>query len=215
MPKMIGYPLECFEAINKALADESDRARVLLVAGWIDEFLKVKLMNEYSKGNSRAREQLFSANGPFATFSGKVNAAFCAGWIDQDVYHDIEIIRKLRNECAHSINPVSLEDEKFREMVEKLRVPRRQYFDWGKFWIVSTGNSFVFYPDAERPADTQDKLHVPGKLTFKLACSAILGVLAANLEIPFMTDDPDTAAIIKLPAHMVLPKDLSDAELAD
>lgn len=94
MAKMAGYPLECFEAITKVLAEESDRARILLVAGWIDEFLKVKLMNEYSKGNSRAREQLFSANGPFATFSGKANAAFCAGWIDPDVYHDIQIIQK-------------------------------------------------------------------------------------------------------------------------
>ena len=66
------------KVFNTTLADESDRASVILAASWIDKFLEAKLRNEISKGNAKARKTLFSLNGPFVTFSGKLNAAFCA-----------------------------------------------------------------------------------------------------------------------------------------
>ena len=105
--KIYALPLGCFVAFNASLSDESDRGRVIVTASWIDLLIKVKLMNEFSKGNAEARKSLFSGSGSFATFSAKVNAAFCAGWIDDDVYHDIQVIKKLRKrlrpQCGKSI----------------------------------------------------------------------------------------------------------------
>lgn len=102
-------------------------------------------------------------------------------------------------------------------MVEKFRVPHRQYFDWGKIRVVSTGKSIIFYRDGdgERPADAKEDLHIPGSVKFRMAGSLILGVLAANLKIPFMTDEPGTAAVVRLPAHMSLARDADEAEFAD
>jgi len=124
--------------ISDALSEESDRACVILVASWADYFLMTKLTQEFSKGNSDARSALFSSNGPFATFSGKLNASFCAGWIDRDVYHDLQVIRKLRNEFAHSIDNYTLHDEPLRSMVAKLHVPKRQYRNWGQLGAAAT-----------------------------------------------------------------------------
>lgn len=81
-------PIDCFKAFHAALDKETDRSQVIISAAWMDQFLGVKLKNEFSKGNSKAREKLFSENGPFASLSAKLDAAFCAGWIDADVYHD-------------------------------------------------------------------------------------------------------------------------------
>jgi hypothetical protein len=117
--------------VAAALSEESDRACVILVASWADHLLRIKLANEFSKGNSDARSSLFASNGPFATFSAKLNAAFCAEWIDRDVYHDLQVIRKMRNRFAHSIGNESLNDEPFPAMVASLRVPNREYYDWG------------------------------------------------------------------------------------
>ena len=83
--------------IAYALSDESDRGCVILVASWADNFLRIKLAHELDRGTADARSALFTSNGPFATFSAMLNVAFCAGWIDSDVYHDLHVVRKTSN----------------------------------------------------------------------------------------------------------------------
>ena len=199
--KLYALPLDCFKAFNSSLSDESDRAIVIVVACWIDEFLKVKLMNEFSKGNARNRKALFSNNGAFASFSAKINAAYCAGWIDSDVHHDIQAIRKLRNIFAHSFNPVSLDDEEIRNLLESLKVPHRQFYDWGQLRAVSTSRGIEIF-SGDEPPEVREELHIPSVATFRMALPIVLAVLAANLDIPFVTDEEGTIALVRLPSHM-------------
>ena len=193
--------IDCFKAFNEALEKESDRARVILIAAWIDHFLNVKFKNEFSKGNAKARKDLFSLNGPFATFSAKLNAAFCAGWIDNDVYHDVQIIRKLRNECAHTVESITLNDERVRKYLGSFRVPHREYHDWGKVRAASIENGAILYK-GEKPDHAGENLYIPGGLTLRIAISIIISVLVANLDIPFATDEEDCIAKVRLPKHM-------------
>ena len=201
--KLYGLPIDCFEAINKSLSEESDRAKVIIVSCWIEEFLKIKLMNEFSKGNSKARKTLFASNGPFATFSAKINAVFCAGWVEGDVYHDIQVIRRLRNIYAHTYDPVSLDEGETRKLLESLRVPQRKILDWGDLRVASTDDGIIFYT-GERPPEAKENLDIPGAFTFKMALPIVLVVLVSNLGIPFGTDEEGTVAIIELPKHMEL-----------
>ena len=132
--------INCFKVFNKTIAEESDRAKVILVAAWIDHLLEVKLKNEFSKGNAKARKKLFNQSGTFASFSAKLNTVFCAGWIDTDVYHDVQIIREIRNDCAHTIEPISLNDENISSLLKSFHVPRRQYYDWDELKAATTNN---------------------------------------------------------------------------
>lgn len=202
--EVYALPFECFEAFKRALAEESDRARIIVSACWIEEFLKVKLMNEFSKGNADARKSLFSVNGPFATFSAKVTSAYCAGWIDADVYHDINVIRKLRNICAHSIEPVSLDDQETRALIESLRVPHRQFYDWGELRAAAIPRGVVLYTREKPSADATEDLAIPGAATFKIALPLVVAVLVANLGIPFATAEERAAVTLELPEHMEL-----------
>ena len=199
--RLYALHLDCFNALNTTLAEESDRACIVLVVAWVDYFLKVKLMNEFSKGSAKARKQLFSLNGAFATFSAKLNAAFCAGWIDSDVYHDLQTIKKLRNEFAHSVEPLTLNDERVLALLESLRVPRRQYSDFGELRVSSTGHGLVIYT-GERPTNAEKDLHIPGRFTFQQAICVIVAVLVANLDILFETNEDGCLAKLKLPKHM-------------
>ena len=199
--KTYALPFDCFEQFNSALSEESDRARVIIVASWIDEFLKVKLMNEFSKGNSDARKTLFANNGPFATFSAKICAAFCAGWIDKDVHDDIQVIRKLRNDFAHNYNPLSLEEKDIRNQIESLKVPKRKFYDWGELRATSTAEGIMIY-SGDKPSEAKEELHIPGSLTFRMALPVLLSVLASNLEIGFVTDEKGTIVSVKIPEYM-------------
>lgn len=186
--------------VSNALSEESDRACVILVASWADHLLRIRLAREFSKGNSDARSTLFSSNGPFATFSAKLSAAFCAGWIDRDVYHDLQVIRRLRNEFAHSIDGHTLHDEPFPSMVSKLRVPKRQYYDWGELGAAATDSGVVIFV-GERPADVREDLDV-SKITFRMGASILLAVLVANLGIPVDAGESIGTVRLELPEHM-------------
>src|SRR3989339_602071 len=188
--------------IINSLKKESDRAKLILIASWIDYFLRVKLQNEFSKGNKKARKDLFSANGPFATFSSKLNLAFCAGWVESDVYHDIQIIRKLRNDFAHSINDISLDEQGIRKEIEKFQVPKRQFYDWGDIWAISTGNGIII-SSGEKPENVDKNLYIPGNFSLIVALPIIVLVLISNLQIAFQVDSyKDLIFTIGLPDYM-------------
>jgi hypothetical protein len=193
-------PLNCFDTLNRELAGKSDRSRVIVAASWIDLFLQVKLRNEFSKGNSKAREALFLPNGPFSTFSAKLNAAFCAGWIDTDVYHDATVIRKLRNRFAHTVDPVDLNDDESRLSLETLCVPKRQFIEWGKLRASATEKGVVIYT-GDKPSEAKENLYIPGNLTFQLAIPVVLSVLVANLGILFTDNEEGCLIKVELPEH--------------
>ncbi len=200
MAKKEGISIDFGRRVSELLSEESDRACVILAASWVDHFLGIKLAQEFSKGNSKARDALFSANGPFATFSAKLNAVFCAGWIDSDVYHDLQVIRNLRNEFAHSIDSRTLHDEPFPKMVGRLRVPKRQYHDWGQLRAAATDGGVVLFT-GERLAEAVEDLDI-SKISFRMGASVIVAVLVANLGIPVDMGGSVGTIKFELPEHM-------------
>lgn len=190
-----------FKAMNTSLADKSDRVCTIVAASWVDHFLKVKFMNEFSEGNAEAREALFSGHGPFSALSAKLNVAFCAGWIDGDLYHDLKVIKKLRDGFAHTIDSASFDDEPTSAILAKFRVPSRHYDDWGKVRVAAIEGGVVIYK-GEKPDNAGENLSLPGTLTFRLAIPVIVAVFVANLGIPFAMEEEGCIGMVKLPEHM-------------
>lgn len=192
---------DCLKAFQATLKEESDRARVIVAAAWIDLFLEAKLRNEFGNGNARARKDLFSEDGPFSSSAAKAKAVYCAGWIPTDLYHDATVIRKLRNRFAHTVDSVSLNDSDTRRLIESLKVPQRQYYDWGEIRAAALPDGAVIYT-GDKPKEASGGLHIPGRFTFQLAIPLILAVLAAKLGILFTTDAKGCLLRIRLPEHM-------------
>jgi len=94
------------------LIDESDRGCVIVAASLIDDHLKSLLIREASFHRNRKKftKGLFESNGPLATFSGKASICRAFGLIDDVIYNDITILRKLRNRFAHAADHVDFAD---------------------------------------------------------------------------------------------------------
>lgn len=183
MPPELRIDQNQWSAFFEELRGESDRATVILYAAWIDHLLEQKLRLHFSKGNAEQRDKLFDGNGAFHAFSSKVNAAFCLGWLDADVRHDIDLIRRIRNRFAHQIHGLSLKTPEIRDLADKFRIPHRDFHDWGKLRAAASkdGRAVILYtgdpPDhAGAPLDTTG-------LTFRFAASWVVAYLAANLEV--------------------------------
>lgn len=172
------------------LGRESERATAILAAAWIDHLLERKLAQLLSRGNAKARAQLFAASGPFAAFAAKITAAFCAGWLDADVHHDLQVIRKIRNSFAHQIHGLSMESPPIRRLTESFRVPHREFYDWGTLKCAATqnGTGVVFYT-GPLPEKVGEPLIIPAVFTFRLAASWAIAYLAANLGVGIVVPD--------------------------
>jgi DNA-binding MltR family transcriptional regulator len=88
--------------IFRQLASESDRGAALIGCSLLEEDLDQLLRSKMSP-NAEAKQidGLFSGFGPLATFSAKIAICHAFGFIDGDLFHDLEVIRKIRNKFAH------------------------------------------------------------------------------------------------------------------
>ncbi len=188
-------------AVYDSLKEESDRARAIVVTAWVDHILELKLKSVFCKGNSRARSKLFSSTGPFATLAAKIQAAYCAGWIDPDVYSDLEHLRKIRNVFAHKVGELSLNTEEMRKLVDGFQVSRRLFTDGGKLRAAEVEGGFVLYT-GEKPEEAKAPLEI-GRLRFKQAMSILIVVLLANLGLQMLAPDGSFLRIV-LPENMKL-----------
>lgn len=165
------------------LKDESDRGAAVLAAAWIDHLLERKLVLLFSGKNPKARAQLVN-------FSRRINAAFRVGLLDVDVCHDLNVIRKIRNEFAHQIHGLSMESGEVRTLIESFRVPHREFYDWGKLKCAATteGSGIVFHTN-QPPEKVGEPLVIPAAFTFRWATSWVIAYLSANLGVGIVVPD--------------------------
>jgi DNA-binding MltR family transcriptional regulator len=110
---------ELFEALSR----ESDRGLILVSASYLDEalerLLRARFLIEHKKSKSMI-DPLFNTFGPLSTFSAKIKVSYAIDLIEKWVYRDFEILRKLRNEFAHSIGPAVFDSAEVVKLTEKL-----------------------------------------------------------------------------------------------
>lgn len=99
-------------------ASESDRGAIILAATSIEDVLEERILDKLPgiASDPAARKRL--CDGMLSNFSRKTELAYAMGIIDQDHREKIEVIRKIRNACAHSRNALTLETEALRDAVE-------------------------------------------------------------------------------------------------
>ncbi len=107
--------------IADELKHESDRGVVLIVAAFLDEQLEMLLTRHFIDDPKIAAELLSSGSGPLGSFSSRMKLAYCLDLIHPQHYKDLQVIRKLRNEFAHSHIRVSFESDRIRDLCANLR----------------------------------------------------------------------------------------------
>ena len=89
-----------FVKLLAELEKESDRGVVLIMAGFLEQQLK-DLLAGYLRDAASTRELLSS---PLSTFSARTLVCHAVGLINDDEYHDLKVIRKIRNDFAHKFS---------------------------------------------------------------------------------------------------------------
>jgi mannitol operon repressor len=82
---------------------------VLISTGYLEQMLKEILVAFLMK--EKVVDELFEGgNAPLGTFSARAKLAFTLGLISEHEFHDIDLIRRIRNEFAHDMKASFLND---------------------------------------------------------------------------------------------------------
>lgn len=110
LPDHIATPVRAVTDFRKTLNQESDRGCALMAAAYLDERL-ADLLKSYFVDNNKIINKMFDFNGPFGTFSSRIDSAYALGLLPENVRKDIHLVRKIRNDFAHVSKPITFNDE--------------------------------------------------------------------------------------------------------
>jgi len=113
------------DKFSEKMHSESDRACAILGAALLD----AKLENLFNKRLCGFHDELLSSTGPISTFSAKIRIANALAWISDTIQKDLDTIRGIRNEFAHSFDyELSFQNESINDRCKNLCVARH-YLD--------------------------------------------------------------------------------------
>jgi DNA-binding MltR family transcriptional regulator len=93
---------------RQTLTHESDRAAALMSAAYLDEQLKT-LLNRMLVDDTKVKERVLGTSGAIDSFSSRIDLAYLLGLIPKNFRDDLELIRRIRNEFAHTAQKMDFE----------------------------------------------------------------------------------------------------------
>jgi len=111
----------------KRLKRESDRGAALIMAAWIEEALS-EFLRSYLVQDQKVIEDMLGRMKPLASFSATSRTCYLLGLIDRETLGNLETIREIRNDFAHSRGDLTFEDQSIRDRCASLnfRGPRNE-----------------------------------------------------------------------------------------
>jgi DNA-binding MltR family transcriptional regulator len=149
------------------LQTESDRGAALIAAAWVDDSLTEYVRSRFVE-DGKAVKELLTGDVPLGTFSSRIKLAYCLGWIGPDVRADLNLIRSVRNEFAHSRGELSFSVPAIRNRCSILKT-------------IEIYNRFAF----QEVLEARDSY----VMCTTLLASYFLGLVGADRRPPISRDD--------------------------
>lgn len=110
----------------KGFDNETDRSAIILSVSYLENALTAFLSDFLVK--DKETDRLFKGYAPLSTFSAKIDIAFALGLIPRDMKADLNIIRRIRNHCAHKWQDIKFDSSPLSDLVDNLLLPSTYIF---------------------------------------------------------------------------------------
>lgn len=109
-----------FRAFHRALTMETDRGCALYAAAYLDQALSDLLYVTLVESKSMQAD-LFEGTAPLASFSSRITLAYYLGKLSPSMRRELNLIRKIRNDFAHSADNLTFETENLANRCKHLQ----------------------------------------------------------------------------------------------
>lgn len=106
--------------LNRLLSELDDRGLVLAVASFAEEALG-ELLKAFMVPSEATNLLLDGFNAPLGTFSSRIKASYSMGLIGKNQYSNLETLRKIRNEFAHTWKNVNFQEPRIYSLVDSMK----------------------------------------------------------------------------------------------
>ena len=92
------------ESLRKAVArftKQADRGTALVAAAWLDDALEARIRATF-RPDKKMADDVFRPDGPLGSFSARIKVAYLLDLIEPTARQDLDHIRRIRNDFAHS-----------------------------------------------------------------------------------------------------------------
>jgi hypothetical protein len=115
---------DLFALENELSYGTSDRAMAVLMAATLEDTLRDWILSHLRQDlDPDDLNRLFGAEGALGTFSSKTMVAYALTIIGPVTQHDLNLIRNVRNQFAHSRRPLKFGIKEVADVCDHLRFP--------------------------------------------------------------------------------------------
>ena len=114
------------EALSDAqdeFQNESDRGCALLGAAQVEHLLGQAIQKHLERGEETGQRLLLAPDAPLGTFSSRTLAAYSLGIIGPTTKGDIDVIRDIRNDFAHTVASLDFSNQSIAGRCNNLKLP--------------------------------------------------------------------------------------------
>jgi len=106
----------------------SDRSTVIALAAFLDAALEWLIASNMRPQATVAEfDETFGINGPLGSFSARIKIAYMLKLIEEPLRNQLEVIREMRNACAHSKRPISFENPELANVGKRILHPKGSF----------------------------------------------------------------------------------------
>jgi len=113
----------------KQLREESERGAVIVSAALMDEALEELIKAKLVPSPEKKDELFIGAYAPLDNFSAKIDFAYRIGIIGFSIRASLHLLRKLRNDFAHSALQMSFDSSSVRDRIRELFKLNKELLD--------------------------------------------------------------------------------------
>ena len=105
--------------LQKSIRSLDERGLILSLAAFAEDALGL-LLKAFMLPTESTKQLLDCFNAPLGTFSARIKATYSFGLITKGQYEDLEHLRKIRNEFAHSWQPIDFSHPKIAAHIKSM-----------------------------------------------------------------------------------------------
>jgi hypothetical protein len=151
-------PRDHFEGSREQVAvlfDEmhhvSDRVAAVSCASFVDDTLGAAIAARFVRLGRQWEKKVFSgADAPLGTLSAKIRLGFALGLYGPRTCADLDIIRSVRNDFAHTAGPILFTDPEIKAKCRRFTTPQRLTMGLATPFIGQTGPKALYVQTAQQ-----------------------------------------------------------------
>lgn len=122
-----------YDALGEEINKQRDRGAAIIAFAVLEDHL-VALIKSKLIRDSTIEKKVFRGYGPLGSFSARIDIGFLLGLYDKDLHRELHCIRKIRNEFAHDLSPLTFKSKKIRDLCRLLELPKGDSRRLHKIW---------------------------------------------------------------------------------